>query len=49
MLFYTYTCAECGLAIKQDHQTENTLEIKACLCVAEIIEIIEVIEDGGVS
>jgi hypothetical protein len=42
MLLYCYTCPECGLVVRLDHQSIQHTENKVCACSSEPVE--EVVE-----
>ena len=41
MVFYLYTCPDCGMIVRTDHSTVQLLEIKTCGCPSVPVESIE--------
>lgn len=41
MIFWTYTCPDCGLVVKTGHQTVQLVEIKVCNCPSTPVESTE--------
>lgn len=44
MTFYAYTCPDCGLVVRLDHQTVQHTENKVCACPIEPVESVEEVE-----
>ena len=45
MTYYAYTCPDCGLVVRLEFQSDNPLDIKACVCASVTVETIEIEEE----
>jgi predicted RNA-binding Zn-ribbon protein involved in translation (DUF1610 family) len=41
MQFYDYTCPDCGIVVRQDHETAERSERKVCDCADDPVETVE--------
>lgn len=41
MIFYTYTCPECGAIVRLDYQSDQLRDIKVCVCELPPVETTE--------
>jgi hypothetical protein len=41
MVFYRYTCPDCGANVKLDYQTVQHQQNKVCACESEPVETVE--------